>query len=250
MKKKISITIEDRILNYIDSLVDYTKIKNRSQAIENIVRSVLEGERKAIILAGGSKEALMYKNTYKPLMKIGNKEIIRNIADILSRYGVKEIIIATPVANKIIPKLNDMQRINFIYVDDNCAGTAGAVKLCEKYINSDFFVVAGDIFFDFDLNKMMIFHKSHNGIVTIATTTTRLNESKDQIEFEGNRVIKFDYGSRDRTFSINAGVYAMSPKIFEFLPRRGSLEKDVFPKLTGEGKIYAYNFSGKWMHIN
>lgn len=250
MKKKISITIEDRILKYIDSLVDNSKIKNRSQAIETIVRNFLEGERKAIILAGGSENVIRYKNTYKPLIKINGKELIRNIVEILSRYGVKEIIITTPIANKIIPILNDIQKVNFTYIDDDCAGTAGAVKLCEKYINSDFFVVASDIYFDFDLNKMMMFHKSHNGLVTIATTTTRLNESKDQIEFEGNKVIKFDYGSRERTFSINAGIYAMSPKIFDILPKKGSLEKDVFPKLTSEGKVYAYNFSGKWMHIH
>ncbi|MEM5779016.1 MAG: sugar phosphate nucleotidyltransferase, partial [Candidatus Aenigmatarchaeota archaeon] len=184
------------------------------------------------------------------LMKIEGKEIIKNTVEILSKYGVKEVMIATPIANKIIPLFNDMQQVNFIYIDDNCSGTAGAVKLCEKYINSDFFVVASDIYFDFDLNKMMMFHKSHGGLVTIATTTTRLNESKDQIEFEGNRVIKFDYGSRERTFSINAGIYAMSPKIFEIIPKKGSLEKDVFPKLTSEGKIYAYNFSGKWIHIS
>ncbi|MBU5678849.1 MAG: hypothetical protein KQA36_03085 [Candidatus Aenigmarchaeota archaeon] len=250
MKKKISITIEDRFLKYIDSLIDNSKIKNRSQAIESIVKNFLEVEKKAIILAGGSESVLRYKNTYKPLMKIEGKEIIKNTVEILSKYGVKEVMIATPIANKIIPLFNDMQQVNFIYIDDNCSGTAGAVKLCEKYINSDFFVVASDIYFDFDLNKMMMFHKSHGGLVTIATTTTRLNESKDQIEFEGNRVIKFDYGSRERTFSINAGIYAMSPKIFEIIPKKGSLEKDVFPKLTSEGKIYAYNFSGKWIHIS
>lgn len=250
MKKKISITVEDRILRYIDSLVDNHKIKNRSQAIETIVKNVLEGERKAIILAGGNENVLRYKNTYKPLAKIEGKEVIKHIVTILSKYGVKEIIIATPIANKIIPILSDIQNVNFIYIDDNYAGTAGAVKLCEKYINSDFFVVASDIFFDFDLNKMMLFHKSQGSIVTIATTTTRLNESKDQIEFEGNRIIKFDYGSRERTFSINAGIYAMNPKIFDILPKKGSLEKDVFPKLITEEKVYAYNFSGKWIHLN
>lgn len=250
MKKKISITIDEKILSYIDSLIDNYKIKNRSLAIENIVKNFLEGERKAIILAGGSESVLRYKNTYKPLIKVEGKEIIKNIVIILSKYGIKEVIIATPIANKIIPVLNDIQNVNFTYIDDNISGTAGAVKLCEKYINSDFFVVSSDIFFDFDLNKMMMFHKSHGGLVTIATTTTRLNESKDQIEFEGNKVIKFDYGSRERTFSINAGIYAMSPKIFEILPKKGSLEKDVFPKLTSEGMVYAYNFSGKWIHIH
>ena len=250
MKKKISITIDERILKYIDSLIDNSEIKNRSQAIETVVKKMLEGERKAIILAGGSENVLRYKNTYKPLVKINGIELIKHIVMNLVKYGVRDIIITTPIANKIIPVLSDVHNVNIIYLDDNCAGTAGAIKLCEKYINSDFFVVASDVFFDFDLNKMMLFHRSQGGLVTIAITTTRLNESKDQIEFEGNRVIKFDYSSRERTFSINASIYAMSPKIFEILPKKGSLEKDVLPKLTNEGKVYGYNFSGKWMHVH
>jgi len=249
MKKKLSITIDEEILKYIDSLIDNKNIKNRSQAIENLVRKSFEEKRKAIILAGGKLSSLKYKGIYKPLVKINGEEIIKHIVKTLIKYGVNEIIILTPITKDFIPILSDIQNIKISYIDDKKAGTAGAIKICEKFINSDFFVVSGDVYFNFDLNKMFLFHKSSGSIATIAVTTTKLNESKDQIEIEGTKVIKFDYASRERTFYINAGVYAMSPEIFKLLPKKGSLEKDVLPKIAKEGKISAYNLSGKWVHI-
>lgn len=249
MKKKLSITIDEEVLRIIDSLIDNKNIKNRSQAIEILIKKGIQEEKKAIILAGGRLSSLRYKGIYKPFVKINGEEIIKHTIKTLMRYGVNEIIILTPIAKDFIPILSDIQNIKISYIDDKTSGTAGAIKICEKFINSDFFVVSGDVYFNFDLNKMFLFHKSSGAVATIAVTTTKLNESKDQIEIEGTKVIKFDYGAREKTFYINAGVYVMSPEIFKILPKKGSLEKDVFPKIANEGKINAYNFSGKWIHI-
>lgn len=251
MKEKISITIDKKILDYVDSLINNKDIRNRSQVIERLLRASIEKKRKALILAGGDIKKLRYKNTFKPLVIINEEELIKHTVRLLARYDVCEIIISGCINDKLLPILGDGSELStkITYVDDNEAGTAGAVKMSERVMNSDFFVVSGDIFFDFDLNKMMAFHHASNGIVTIAVTTTGINKSKDQIELEGNRVVKFDYESKEKTFAINAGVYIMKPEIFEFLPKRGSLEKDVFPKLAKLGKITAYNFSGKWRHF-
>ncbi|MGC9345510.1 MAG: sugar phosphate nucleotidyltransferase, partial [Candidatus Bathyarchaeales archaeon] len=50
---------------------------------------------------------------------------------------------------------------------------------------------------------------------------------------------------------INAGVYVLTPEIFNYIPegRMVSLEREIFPKLVKEGKLYGYVFDGLWMDI-
>ncbi|MCK4425025.1 NDP-sugar synthase, partial [Candidatus Bathyarchaeota archaeon] len=50
---------------------------------------------------------------------------------------------------------------------------------------------------------------------------------------------------------INAGVYALNPEIFSYIPEKQkvSMEREVFPKLVEEGKLYGYVSEGLWMDI-
>jgi NDP-sugar pyrophosphorylase family protein len=50
---------------------------------------------------------------------------------------------------------------------------------------------------------------------------------------------------------INAGVYVLSPKIFEYIPEncKVSIEREVFPKLAKEGRLYGYVFDSLWIDI-
>ena len=254
MKEKISISMDEEMLKKVDSLIDDVSIMNRSQAIEYLVRISLEkkGIHKAVILAGGEKEKLRFGKTFKPLVKIDNEEVVKHTVKLLKRYGINEIIIfAGHLNNEIFNILGDGYElgVRIIYMKDKNVGTAGVLKQSQRYLQNDFFVILGDIYFDFDLEKMITFHYSHNKLVTLAVSTTKLKESKDRLELEGNRVVRFDYVPETRTFMVNAGIYILRPGIFNFLPDKGSMEKAVFPKLAQSGNIVAYNFSGNWKHI-
>mgnify|MGYP001185314162 CR=1 FL=1 len=58
MKNKISITIDIKTLNKVDSIVDNVYIRNRSQAIEHLIDNALGENRTAVILSGGDIEKL------------------------------------------------------------------------------------------------------------------------------------------------------------------------------------------------
>ena len=55
MKKRISITVDDRVLKKVDDLINNNDIRNRSHAVEHILRKYFDSKkiRKAVILAGG-----------------------------------------------------------------------------------------------------------------------------------------------------------------------------------------------------
>lgn len=46
---------------------------------------------------------------------------------------------------------------------------------------------------------------------------------------------------------INTGIYAIHPKISDWLPAGAiDIDRDIFPKLTGSQKLYLYNLPGQW----
>ena len=255
MRNKISISLDKGLMKRIDAAVDGNTIRNRSQAIEYLIKRGLEKKdiTKALILSGGKLENLKVRGTFKPLVKIDGKEVVIHTIDVLKSHGINEVIIAAgPITDHIFSVLGDGSDlgIKVIYLKDNNLGTAGVVNAAKRYFDSDFFVVSADVYFDFDLHKMISFHSTHDGFVTLAVSTTELQESKDYIELEGSVVKKFDYVPKIRTYLVNAGIYIFRPEIFSYLPERGSLEKDVFPTLAGMKKIVAYNFAGKWRAVN
>lgn len=254
MKDKISISIEENILNKVDSIIGQYNIRNRSQALEYLIEKALEKKniRNAIILAGGSKRELEKNKTYTPLIKIDGEETIIHSVKILSKFGIKNIIVAAgPIENEIFEILGDGSNfgVSIKYIKDDETGTAGAVKKTEKMINDDFFIIYGDTFFDFDLEKMSKFHNSDDSLMTLAVTTTEREKSKDRVIVEGDKVVDFKHSPKEGTFTINAGILICSSEIFKHLPRKGSLEKDVFSKLAKKGEINGYNFYGKWKHV-
>ncbi|MCD6402968.1 MAG: NTP transferase domain-containing protein [Candidatus Aenigmarchaeota archaeon] len=255
MKEKISITLDTSLLSKVDNLIDGINIRNRSQAIEYLLRKAL-GQREvnhAIILAGGDIKELKYGNTYKPLVKVNGKILILNTIQKLKEAGVKNVIIAAgPITDKIFEVVGDGSEygLRVTYIKDEGLGTAGVIKKSERYLNTPFFVVFGDEYFDFDLSKMVEFHQSNKALVTMAISVTSLNHSKDAVKLIGNKVVEFKYPAKnEKTYHVNAGVYLMEPDVLSRIPNKGSLERTILPKLAKEGKLFGFVFSGEWKHI-
>lgn len=256
MKEKISVSIEKKLVNKIDNLIGKKNIQNRSQALELLVREALQKEevKKAVILTGGEIKNLKRNKGFKPVTKINDKTLIENTIEMLAKIGIEEILIlAEPITDKIFSLLGDGSQydVKITYIKENGhRGTGGALKLAEKYINNTFITLYGDEYFDFDLKKLLNFHKNHQGLATILITTVKLERSKDKIELEGDKVINFEYLPKGvSSHYMNAGICIFEPRIFNFLPKKGSLEKDVFPKLAKKEELYGFNFTGKWKHI-
>ena len=128
-------------------------------------------------------------------------------------------------------------------------GTAGAVKNASTKLNGTFVVLNGDVLFDFDLRAMLEAHGKGGAIATIALKSVRDEGRYGVAETEGERVVKFEERAKEKYESrlVNAGVYALNEKIFDYLPERGMLEREVFPKLAQKGLLRGYVFTGKWV---
>jgi NDP-sugar pyrophosphorylase family protein len=255
MKEKISITIDTGLIKKADSMINGISVRNRSQALESLLRKALSEESVdcAIILAGGDIRELKLGDTYKPIATIDGAPNMVNTVRNLKAAGVTKIVVAAgSLTDKIFELVGDGSEFgtNIIYVKDSDSGTAGAVKSASRHIGGTFFVVFADIYFDFDMSSMVSFHRSNKELATMAVSVTELKESMDSIKIIGNKITEFNYKvGKSRTHHVNAGIYLFEKDILEIMPGKGSLEKVLLPHLAREGKLSGFVFSGKWRHL-
>lgn len=219
---------------------------------------------KALILAGGFGTRLRPLSCTRPksLFPILNKPLLQWTFERLARNGIKEVILAVNKQTEILIKQHRIRKcgLHVIYSLDPPKmplGTGGPIKKAEKLVGRDspFLVLNGDIFADVNYTEILKEHEENKAVATIA-----LHEVDDPSRFgvaklaDGKRIKEFIEKPRREeapTKLINAGVYALSPKIFDYIPsgRMVSLEREIFPRLVERGELYGYIFSGLWSDV-
>lgn len=222
---------------------------------------------RAIILSGGLAKRLrpLSCNIPKPLIPIVNKPVIERQILLLKSAGVKEIVLAVSVMEDAIKNYFEQGEkldINIYYTTEkHPKGTAGALKLAESFLKDDnFFMLNGDVVLNCDMDEMLKFHEKHKGIGTIASKIVNdpsrfgvlivNNETHQLLEFLEKDEYKPPNG-KIVPMPINAGVYILEPEIFSFIEpnKKVSIERQVFPKVAKEKKLFFYPISGIWNDI-
>ena len=76
---------------------------------------------------------------------------------------------------------------------------------------------------------------------------------KVSVENKKQRIVDFVEKPQTKTKShlINSGIYVLNPEVFKYIKNDAvRLEKDVFPRLAQEGKLYAYPFEAEWYDVS
>jgi mannose-1-phosphate guanylyltransferase len=227
---------------------------------------------KAIVLAGGFGTRLRPLSCTRPklLFPIGTKPSLDWTIEKLAKSGTKEVILAVNyMADSFIQYYKSKQKPKISFSKDTVVsdkstifprplGTGGPIKNAESLIGrkEPFLVLNGDILTNMDYSELMKRHRANKK----ATATIALYRVADPSRYgvaelaQNNRVIRFvEKPPREKAPSnlINAGIYVLEPEIFDHIPsgKRVSIEREVFPKLAEEGKLYGYSFEGLWIDI-
>jgi len=228
---------------------------------------------KAVVLAGGFGTRLRPLSCTRPkhLFPIGNKPQLDWTIEKLAKSGTKEVILAVNYMadvyvrhyrkSKQKPKITfsrDILTSGTHTLFQRPLGTGGPIKNAEKLIGrkKPFLVLNGDILTNIDYAEPMKRHRTNKQ----ATATIALYRVEDPSRYgvaelaKDNRVLRFiEKPTREKAPSnlINAGIYVLEPEIFDYIPsdRSVSIEREIFPKLAEEGKLYGYNFKGLWIDI-
>ncbi|MFH1564193.1 MAG: nucleotidyltransferase family protein [Nitrospirota bacterium] len=219
---------------------------------------------KAIVLAAGKGTRLksVVDSIPKPMVPIDGKPILEHIIQRLKFYGIEEIYINLHHLPHIIQGyFGDGHQfgVNITYsFEPEILGTAGGVKNLGKYIgSSQFIVIYGDNYFDYDLSKIIAFHHKKKGLATIVLY------EKEDVSLSGiaqinkqNRIIRFIEKPKQQdvvSHLVNAGIYVFNPEIFDYIPSYylADFGNDIFPKLIKENKsLYGIVVEGKLIAVD
>ncbi len=262
-RKRLTITLKKELLLEIDKVVDGARIRNRSHAIEYLLSQTLSPKiKKAVILAGG-RGIKMRPFTYempKTLIPVKNKPILEYTIELLKENNIREIhIVIGYLGEKIKSHFGNGSRfgVNISYTEERKEnGTGTALLRAKDFINNKTFILLyGDTLIEIDLFDLIDFHQTHNGLTTMALTSCDKPYEFGVVRLHGNKIVKFtEKPEKGKRIShlINAGLFICDPQILNYIPKKGysMLEKDVFPKLVEEGRLYGYLFEGQWFDVS
>ncbi|XP_078428065.1 glucose-1-phosphate adenylyltransferase family protein [Wolffia australiana] len=219
---------------------------------------------KALILVGGFGTRLrpLTLSVPKPLVEFANKPMIVHQIEALKAIGVTEVVLAINYQPEVM--LNFLKEYEAkLGIKITCSreteplGTAGPLALArDKLVDGSgdpFFVMNSDVISDYPLAEMMTFHAAHGGEASIMVT--KVDEPSKYgvvvMEEETGKVEKFV--EKPKIFvgnKINAGIYLLNPSVLDRIELRPtSIEKEVFPRIAAEEKLFAMVLPGFWMDV-
>jgi len=266
-KTRVSLTIDEDVIGRLDQLVDGLYIRSRSEAVEQILSKFLEKEKTAIILCGGKEFTFRETGIPRPLVSVAGKTIVERAVEKLREYNFSNIFIVGD--QKVLKNIFELLKngegygVKIAYFKESKPqGTAKVLEQLKKYLHSSFLVMPGDTVFDFDLDDMTLFHKEHKSIATVAVCAA-LRYGKDrpklgEVMMKGNRVIKYllpklEEEGPSKTHIKSTFIFLLEPEVLSYIPSKATfwdLEKNLFPILINEKRMFAYPLQGNWYNIH
>jgi len=211
---------------------------------------------KAVILAGGLGMRLrpFTEVIPKPLLPIGEKAVLEIQVDRLRRFGVTDVWLATNYRSEYIESFfGDGSRYGVrlrVSREREPLGTAGPLTLLRDVLTEPFIVMNGDVLSLIDFRKMTEFAHRSGAMLTVAVKREVMPFAFGNIFFEGDFVTGIEE-KPDVVMHILAGIYVMTPRIFDFIPPDRYYGMDhLIKELLQQGvPIAKYDLQEYWLDI-
>jgi mannose-1-phosphate guanylyltransferase len=208
----------------------------------------------------------------KPMVPVLNRPVMEHIARLLARHGFGETIANLHWFPELIREhFGDGSafgiELSYSY-EEQLLGTSGGVRKAADFLGDSFLVISGDALTDIDLAAMREFHRSHDGIATLATKRVE-DTSQFGVAITGadGRIQGFQEKpdpAEALSDLANCGIYMFRSEIFDFFPAPGASKAagegdpagfadwamDVFPRLLeGDVPFYSHEIDAYWNDI-
>jgi dTDP-glucose pyrophosphorylase len=210
----------------------------------------------AVIMAGGRGSRLqpMTDTTPKPLLKVGDKTIIKHNLDRLKRFGMDDFWISVRyLGEQIEEQLGNGadQNVSIDYVwEDKPLGTIGAVSKIKNFQHDYVLVTNSDILTTLDYEDFFLDFISRDADMSVATIPYNVDVPYAVMETENNKVLSFKE-KPTYTYYSNGGIYLIKREVLERIPQdefynSTDLMEDL---LKNEGKLISYPMRTYWLDI-
>lgn len=212
---------------------------------------------KAVILAAGlgTRMRPLTDKTAKPALPVLNEPLIVRTLRELRRAGVSEVMInlhhRPETIRAAIPEGDLGLKIRYSR-ETAILGTGGALRKVRSWVGrSPFFVVNGDVIFDFDLQGMVASHRRTSALATLALKpNTNPTKYKPVVTDRSGRILSIRGlpPGRKGSMSLFASVHIIEPVILDRLPQGASdTVGDLYIPLLREGAhLQGIRQAGVW----
>jgi NDP-sugar pyrophosphorylase family protein len=220
------------------------------------------GDLKAILLAGGYATRLRPISYALPklLFPLLGKPMIYWTLDLLRSVGVGEVVLGVNyLAETLSAQVgSEYKGMSIKYsLEEETLGTAGPIKLASTNtdLTETFIVMNGDVIAEINLSQMLRQHQTTEALITDALHEVRTPSRFGVVELDSeNRIRRFIEKPKPQDAPsrlVNAGIYLIQPDVLKLIApgRKVSLEREIFPRIAGDGKLRGFPFSGNWFDI-
>ncbi len=246
-KSKIAISIDNSLLKLVDSKIDKSVIRSRSQAIEYFLKKGLQEQSVSIAVL-----LLKGEHQFVALKDIRGTSLIKQQINFFSKYGIKTVYIVTQHTKSINQLLSEVSnsKISVEVIEKQAKGNADALRAIKEKVEHSFVVMSGDTYNNFDLLKMVKKHIESEKLATMGLMTREKTSSYGTAILDGDLIIDFQEKPKHYSTNIvNAGIYIFKPEVFELFDDVTSLEKDLFPKLARIKQLIGFFTYGEYVHF-
>ncbi|MSR33164.1 MAG: hypothetical protein EXR99_16900 [Gemmataceae bacterium] len=205
-----------------------------------------------LILAGGLGTRLRaaVSNRPKALAPIGNRPFLEIQMELLRDQGARHFVLCVGhLSAQILQTFGNGERlgvrIDYSEEKEQLRGTAGALKLAERFFQQRALVLNGDTYLDWDHNELLEKHLEYAGEGALATcAVARLPDGArfGSVDFDPSG--RFLQGFREKNQELqgpawlNAGAYVLEKSLLNWVApdRMVSLEREIFPVLINQGE--------------
>jgi glucose-1-phosphate cytidylyltransferase len=234
---------------------------------------------KVVILAGGFGTRLSEETDIKPkpMVEIGGKPILWHIMKTYSEYGFNEFVILLGYKGYYIKEYfanyflhqsditldlssgqmevhnNSSEPWKVTLVNTGIDSmTGGRIKRAQKFIGDETFMLTyGDGVADINIGKLLEFHNSHKGMLTM--TSAQPDGRFGALDIgQNNQVKEFKEKPKGDGSWINAGYFVCNPKVFDYITEGDStvFEQAPLQNLAKDREIHTYKHHDFWMPMD
>ena len=223
---------------------------------------------KIVIMAGGrgTRISTLSPDIPKPLIPIDGIPVLEREICSLRDQGLTDLILTVShMGDKIMDYFGDGSKLGVsiqYYNEVTPLGNAGALFKLKDQLTEDFLLLNADAVFDVDFNRMVEFHCSHGGLVTLFTHPNSHPYDSGLLIADENGAVQQWLAKEDTRPAyyknrVNAGLHVISPLVLDMADIdaekigtvdkatgkiiKVDLDRQLLKPLAGTGKMFCYD---------
>jgi len=193
------------------------------------------------------------------MLPIVDRPLVAHVVGWLGRHGATRAVLSLgyrPDAFVNAFPSGEIDGVGLVYaVEPALLGTAGAIRYAAASagVSERFLALNGDVLTDFDVSALVGVHEARQAEASLFLTAVDDPSAFGVVPTAPDgRVLDFVEKPAPGTAPtnlINAGVYVLEPSILERIPagRPVSIERETFPALVAECRLYAMASDAYWV---